>query len=817
MLYVLGLSLANLGDSGMETSSLQPLIRRRSEYDSYSVVLDHLREVERLWNVYLEKAHIPIRFSVSHMLTREYVDRMIDSDTSGVLVRRFIRDGGSGAGMMHPNQIATMVDIISRMITDPGKCILCLGAMMCGKTGTANQGHLLGPIFYLLQNVRYYPVTILPARKGHEKQTRNSLALFNALYQDIRIVHTSRGKTVSLSEYRQQAHDVREHIYEDGSISLQRYKSRIIRDKLLDHVRQLESSPRDELFERTVSRRSRRYISPVHKLCLAAKQDGFTVLLMIDEPHWGSDRDSVQDKMISAMKEEMRSVDERHLIITFDATPFQISNATKFCVVYHRLADNYCGPNCWLGRKIDPDVTTKDVKLHTFATFADDCGVPDFGLINRSAYWSQRAWEKLRITVNKKRQAEGKRAILWKHQFYQRRMREALRDAIHKVLLTPRDSRTRGICIRFLKTNDSSEELLSKMNLDPRIKVIPYMEGRGTESVEEAIDRNAPSGPYVVFVTGAARMADFFPQHCTVFWDWTETVSNHIALMQGMYGRACGYGEPRTVVMNDRSISFIRHYLQSDGKFMMKPGKQCSVPSGVRTGAPRINVRLDVEGCTDPKMASVYERIQSLIVDKVPLLESGPHALRRVRSGLGYTPFWSILNESVLEYMETNFAELIPEVAVAPRILRPGVSVVSKRGHPMRIAMDPSRPGYGKVGLRNLGLWKDKAYRSQNMREKGKYFMFSRQTDNTGRDEIEGGVQPQLWLCEDWKQRKWRLVAVVVRLEYAVPGRNPNSGEIFAAESNMWFDFHSNDQQQEVRDRNLDQLRRKRNTAKRKA
>lgn len=759
-------------------------------------LLDHLDDVARQLTQGLRDRGIVVERDPNMNYEKE-------ADKNENLVR-FLKARAKGktvSGMLFPNQIETLCDIFGQLADDPGRCILCIGAMMCGKTGTAGGTQLAGPIFYLLRGTKYYPVHLLPVRRGHEQQTHHSLAMFQALYQDLRIrVRAVKGKVVSLREYRQDARSIHDlpFVYPDGSIDLARYRAQVIRESLIDHVREIEKGrSMGDWFANLYARRSRKKISPVQNLCLAAKKDGFTVILCIDEPHWGSKREGVQHRMLRNMEREVRDIDDHHTIIAFDATPFQIANS-EFHVVNHRLTADYCGPNCWSGLKLDPAVKTKDLSLFTFQEFADEHAIPDFAMIHRGAYATARAYKKFIATWNKTHDTE----IDWSWTEYRAEVEATLRKAIHRLILRPRDGRTRGICIRIMKRNDDTKDLIARLNLSERIKVVPYMANSAQISVEDAINYEAPTEPYVVFVTGAARMADFFPQHCSHFFDWTETVSNQIALMQGMFGRACGYGEPRTVIMNERSIKYIRRYVMTDGNYMMKPGPQCSTPVG-RRGAPNINIRIGVDKCDDPVIAKIWQEISDRILSRMPYHNG--ITLTEARKGIDYVPFWSIFNERRLRHIETHYATLT-DCSIEPHILRRDEISLSRRNVEMQLAVDPSRAGWGKVGFRDITVWRDKAYRSEGMQVKGKYF-YQIGTHNTGRDDKEiGQVQPQLWL--EVNKGGYELIAVVMRLQTAVPARNV-PGLILAAEEDLWFDHHSEERQLIVVDRKEETMTRR--------
>ena len=602
---------------------------------------------------------------------------------------------------------------------------------------------------------------------------------------------------------------------DNHQITLLRYRNRVVRTALTDHVSRIfgKPAPDQDSFKRLITSRSRNGIAPVHELCRAAQADGFSIALVNDEPHWGSDLGGVQSRMLKVF-EKMQNHDQNHKLIVFDATPFQIFNASGFARVMHRLGANYCGPNCWGGEPIDPTVTTKDVQLYTMERLAEKYAIPDFALISRKADHSAAAFARWLQKHNK----QQRKPLVVTYTNYRRRIRVALREAIQAILNDPTNSRTRGIALRILPANKPSQQFLTECKLDSGITVIPYMNNAGQLTVEEAIEKAAPKGKYVVLVTGAARMADYFPQHCTHFIDLTDNVSNQPSLMQGSYGRMCGYGEPRSLIMNERAIGSIDAYIKSQGMSTMRLGKQVSAPLG-GIGAPKMNIRLHCErnspAMRHPLIASAIKKLQSRVIDHIPLVYR-PDGVPRLRPLAimcgdrfpgGWSPFWNIFNEKVLLAIENEWKVVLPDVGMPPRILRPSDGKIQVGGFSLEIKQNSDLPGFGFIGLRNKKYFDEQDYRTQGMNVKGKFTRpvgerdplrtdkgMRTQTVNSARQEIAGGVQPQIWMMPNEKLHKWEVSAVVLRLKNAARGRRANPTEIYAAKENHWLTHHGEDQ-----------------------
>lgn len=179
-----------LKSKGREEGPLlaDPLRKNRQHYEL------HLRETTATLNASFRAHNMPIVVECEHLFAEDEFDRLIDGE-HGQHILNFmdrIAAGRKAPGMMHDTQINTAVEIFSRIYRDPGRSVLCLGAMMCGKTGTANATHLLGPVFFLLTGVKYYPIQLLPVRRASGSQTQQESMTWNALYQHLRIRHVER-------------------------------------------------------------------------------------------------------------------------------------------------------------------------------------------------------------------------------------------------------------------------------------------------------------------------------------------------------------------------------------------------------------------------------------------------------------------------------------------------------------------------------------------------------------------------------------------------------------------------------------------------
>src|SRR5262249_44948369 len=150
-------------------------------------------------------------------------------------------------------------------------------------------------------------------------------------------------------------------------------------------------------------------------------------------------------------------------------------------------------------------------------------------------------------------------------------------------------NQTTGICIRLVNNNVRSRRLLESLHLNrDEIEVIEYFgpDHRG-QSVKRAIrQRMRPDLPFLVAVTNRARMGDAFPREVEWFLEFSNKAADLNALLQGLLGRACGYGKRSTVVMSDENARLVEDYKRTHGDYIYTTSRHSLVVGPFRRGAP---------------------------------------------------------------------------------------------------------------------------------------------------------------------------------------------------------------------------------------
>jgi hypothetical protein len=642
-----------------------------------SPYVDHVEWVCRIINREMEYHDIPIRASA------DIVRAVIRSQQHSIFIPQMVN--GNNTGRLYEPQIKTICKIIAQIYAEPGLLLSVIGAMQCGKTGSANGVLFVGPMAYLLTGDMYYPVSLLPNRKGHEQQATNAFNRFLELYQFIKFSQVDSGKEITLSEYSNP----------ENTMTLKQYRTCYQRFLFKD---QINVDVKEFCPSRNIRRRIKKNAVEIRKMCREAIENGFRLLLIIDEIHWGAGSAGVQAMILNSIRDVLMDDGQGHIFVGFSATPWQLEGLSDVVKINHCLGDTYCGFNYWNGQPIDPDASVRPPDYLGYAEFAKMSGIPDFARINRSAYSSIGGFTKW----NAEKRGKTK-PFNGTYNAYCTMVSTALRDAIHWLLVGVNPKRGRGGCIRFCRRNDSVDTLLKVLKLDPAIQIVKYTGSGGEESIREAIDRLAPdqNRPYLVIVTGAARMADDFPAHCTYFLEFSDRITSLTALMQGLLGRACGYDKDTLVILADRNADEVDRFVFTKGRVTGLPASMDTVSDNKPArGGPRRTLSLNLS--ENPRLREDPYLTQILYTLEESVVRTAAHKSPDTLVGSPTPAFWDTLTEAVFTYIETHQSRLFPEYSEPFRLLRPGG--VDEKGY----CYDGTRIGFRKAEAVTGGLVRTK-------------------------------------------------------------------------------------------------------------
>jgi hypothetical protein len=698
----------------------------------------HLREVEAEWNKWLKLAGIPLTFDASKAISA--AEESVEERTH---VYKYVK--GDKDGSIWPNQIRTTVDILARLLKEPGKSGVCIGPTSCGKTGTSNNCFWLGVAMWLITGKTYLLVSLLPNKVGIQRQATDEYRKFMALYGKCRL-RNQRGTEMNLNRWM---HDC--------------FRSRtpIIR-----------RSPGESLGD-------------IKKICKRARKFKAIAGFLIDEIHWGAQKDGMQGRILKAVSKRLASLRARDIVIGFSATPWQVVGLSRFWKVGHRLSPGYVGFNFFNGHTIDPDVVCDPPNYMSCCDFAKVSGIKDFALIFRGMYRNKEQFER------KKRKLGS--ALPASHAVYKRRTETAIAAALNWCLIQKNPCNTNGAVLRFPYCNQETrtlEENLRKYGLDPSIEVIHYTMEAVSSKVRRVIRNRrgaAENRPYVIIATGGARMADNFPPEVKYAFDFTER-SGLTALIQGLLGRMCGNGKGNPVpwvILSDKAKQDVDLFVHHRGRPFRRPiGNQTKNVYGDFSAYSRMSIEVRQSDCEEYEpLKKMWKMVSSIVERDVTSDQS------RLR-GAWYNNFWTtILTEDVLQLLElvksTEFVQPI-------KILRPGEldakgfgwadfdACSTYRGNakmckrPLPTSITPiyrEWNGYGKLGFRNA---ESLGSTNSNLHLRSDRFV----ADNNDRGnpmvmEIQVHVDPPTS-----KKDVCKLVAIKLRLKQPeIMATSPVSGE----------------------------------------
>ncbi len=609
-------------------------------------------------------------------------------------------------GIVHEAQLKTAVECLAKLLNSSERCGHVLGAMQSGKTTTSLTLQWAGPVLYLLTGARLYPFYIISNQTNHEDQTKAELERFSAYYGnlELRMVDGATPTGIDAMFAR--------------SSTLSTYRKYVLRDAM-DYVQPV--APLDDLVHRRVQ--GHQGVQQIVSLCRRASEQDYQPLMIIDEPQFGaSDRIVVGPdgsrrrpcllQQIFQQIEEVVGVDRTdHRFIGLSATPFELNDLSRVWEVRQSLAEGYSGFNVFNGAAIDAEIDVTPPKTLGLSQFAERVGLPFVADISMAAY-------------------DGSPTVFARHakriefngdqEDYQDEVVNAFKEAIEKTLeFYADDDRPVGFCVRAFNDNARTDALIARLGLGgEQVEIIRYYGARATGvSVKKMISRRQhPELPYIVFVTNRARMADAFPADVRFFVDLAQKAQDLNALLQGLLGRACGYGKASTVVLSDFNAQIVEAYQETGGGYVMKTSRHSiTVGGGLRRGAPTGMVKLR-DDMPDAVVQSFLDRINSEVV--VPTLRvsarvSPPRAIR-VGDGRGFrtAPILRIAEAlGLFDHIEQPAvrSELFPQIRTNIEVARAGDTIQHsrRRSVPLRYELD------GEGDCRFTFRWSDRASGAQ--------------------------------------------------------------------------------------------------------
>lgn len=670
--------------------------------------VDHLRGLERVFNAHARKLGLGVNIDVSKVASAALNFESIRK------VSTFL-DRADDSGVLHDVQLMTALDCVAEILTNPGRNGLVLGAMQSGKTTTSLALQFAGPMVYLLTGRALYPVYLITSHTSQEDQTKIELKKFLDFYGEIEVVVDDEHRC-SLIEYTE---NLGLDLIFEVSPTIETYRHSVLKNALPDTYM---GPTLEDFVQRRVHGRG---VERVAELCRRAADQGFSPLLIIDEPQYGASdrpisdgaggvewRSCVLNRIFEAIEGELCEDAIDHVFIGLSATPYELVGVDAIWQIKQYLTSNYVGFNYFCGEVIDGSADITPPRTLSFSEHAQQCGIGFFSMIDLSAYGGSRA------TFDRfcrRTDYGGDQAR------YRARVEDALRAAIYDMAGSG-EGEPVGICVRLFNDNRRSHALLSRLGLNPdRVEVIEWFgsEFRG-QSIKRAIEnRTRKDLPFLVAVTNRARMGDAFPASVRWFVDFSRQASTLNALLQGLLGRACGYNKFSTVILSDENTQLVSDYQQTRGGLIYNPSPHSVVVGAYRRGAPTSVLRVSADA-DDPVVRRFFERLNSEVIDlNVEQYERSFRPSRGRGGGPRTAPILQIADqEGLFEHLENPAirAILFPTFADGIQIARAGDVVQRSRtgNDPIGYSLDEngnirftfrwnSEEGAGHAGIQSRG------------------------------------------------------------------------------------------------------------------
>jgi hypothetical protein len=668
----------------------------------------HREHVCRTFNDHAQRRNLPIRITAPEV-----------KGAFAAQALRWADRGDDDTGVLHDEQAKTAVECLFWLWRDEKQQGLVLGAMQSGKTTTSLALQWAGPALYLLTGQRAHPFYLISSQTSHEDQTKIELERFLAYYGDLEFAVSDESAAVD---------DIDAAFMLSPTLAM--YRHHILRDTIEDV---LAVSSLDEIVHRRVHGRTG--IAQIAGLYRRATDGGYRPLMIIDEPQFGAGDRIVEEtgssRRISCMltrifeniEDEIGRDRKDHWFVGLSATPFELHDLDRVWKVRQYLSPAYSGFNFFGGSTIADGVEVNPPNVMSRTEAASWLGVPFFANISMKAYdGPARTFQ----THARKIEFDGDQ------EEYRAAVERALRRAITAILGKADGAGPIGVCIRAFNDNSRTERLIERLRLpSTKIEVVRYF---GSEAADLSIKRviarrKRPDLPYVIFVTNRARMADAFPGRVQFFIEFAELASNLNALLQGLLGRACGYGKSSTVIMSDANKVITDMYAATGGGYVHRTSPHSIVVNGFRRGAPSSMIKL-TRDMADASVAGFFSAIDRQVVE--PAVPPGSTALNppRMKGGKFRTgPILKIAKQlNLFEHVESKAVReaILPEIPFDFHIVREGETITHK-GDRLGYAIDPDRRrgGYCRYTFRrmdeNLAARGGAAGRAKGARDVGQH------------------------------------------------------------------------------------------------
>lgn len=458
--------------------------------DGDSLYSIHINQLNTYLQLELVKYNLPL--SLALVARKEINDAIIRLNEGGQLKIRIWQ-----------NQIETMAEVIAKLVQDPTKSMVLIGATQLGKTMTVILCWVAEAVLYAATGVKYKVLFIQPGKKALNRQMARDLKGFNDLYD-----WDFSGKYVP---------QTRKH---------SDYRVKI--GRLLD----LGEEHDLPVFARTKG--IKKALGQLQQVIQKAHDEDARVLLIVDECHWGMGKESIMKSILDFAK-DLTTKAQGDIMLAISATPFQLSELECLHKVFCRTYPGYIGYAFWGGRLLDdryPLIVPTIVDFNHPSV--DDVAGKNFHLVDRRCYYSKKHFDK----------SENKRYFK-SHDQYRDFCENALVTFVNNLLVYINPRKGRGMLLRFFKKITEVESfLLRKKNLFHKsIKLVKWNGENSSQELDVHLKNEGVTDEdlKLVMLNDNGRMGNRVTDESGICYGYDAAHSSTLtAIIQGVVGRLTG-------------------------------------------------------------------------------------------------------------------------------------------------------------------------------------------------------------------------------------------------------------------------------------
>jgi len=464
---------------------------------------DSIIQGESLYHIHIEQLNTLLQLELLKYNLPLILVLVARKEINNAIIR--LNEGGNPKIIIWQNQIETMAEVIAKLVQDPTKSMVLIGATQLGKTMTVILCWIAEAVLYATTGVAYKVLFIQPGKKSLNTQMTRDLKGFNDLYDwEFSGEHVPVKPVRCHSDYR-------------------------VKVGHLLHLGEEHDLP---VFARTKG--IKKALGQLKQVIQKAHEANVRVLLIVDECHWGMGKESIMKSILDFAK-DLTTKAQGDIMLAISATPFQLSYLHSLHKVFCRTYKDYIGYAFWGGRLLDD---RWPLIIPTIVSFShasvDQIAGENFHLVDRRYFYSKKNFDKW-----------TKKGQFTSHEHYQEFCENALVMFVNNMLVNINPRKGRGLMLRFFKkiTEVKSFLIRKKNAFHKNIKLVQWNGENSSEELEVHLKNEGVTDEdlKLVMLNGNGRMGNRVTDESGICYGYDAAHSSTLtAIIQGVVGRLTG-------------------------------------------------------------------------------------------------------------------------------------------------------------------------------------------------------------------------------------------------------------------------------------